>query len=325
MVKSFVFLLLCVGIILLDFKKAEAHSKSLGRGDNGGLPCATCTILLSISSQMAQIYNETTVESLTRLCTFLPKTYQGECEALVEYLAPIIDKEIDEHFTVDVVCYSIGLCYVDPGRKMCNLFPLPPNLQLPAKSAQAKKIFNEELILKAFPWICYLPGIYRLCEALSDTYTKLLPAIDLDGDKFSSVERLRGSVWRGRDCSDFDDQYRPGRQPLNNDLFGDSNCNGIFGVNDTSGNSLETELCGGSDAKGIVYIGDSVGAHFHVPPTWFTPSKLTTGILTNVSYVISNEFDWPDVGFATGFRNATQMPDLIFDNNGKFLFFIKRM
>ena len=135
MVKSFVFLLLCVGIILLDFKKAEAHSKSLGRGDNGGLPCATCTILLSISSQMAQIYNETTVESLTRLCTFLPKTYQGECEALVEYLAPIIDKEIDEHFTVDVVCYSIGLCYVDPGRKMCNLFPLPPNLQLPAKSA----------------------------------------------------------------------------------------------------------------------------------------------------------------------------------------------
>ena len=45
----------------------------------------------------------------------------------------------------------------------------------------------------------------------------------------------------------------------------------------------------------------TVGAHFHVPPTWFTPSQLTTGILTNVSYVISNEFDGPDVGFATGF------------------------
>ena len=70
--------------------------------------------------------------------------------------------------------------------------------------------------------------------------------------------------------------------------------------------------------RGIVYIGDSVGAHFHVPPNWFTPSQLTTGILTNVSYVISNEFDWPDVGFATGFRNATQMPELIFDNNGNF-------
>ena len=67
--------------------------------------------------------------------------------------------------------------------------------------------------------------------------------------RFSPVERLRGSIWRGRDCSDFDDQYRPGRRPLNNDVFGDSNCNGIFGVNDITGMSMETELCGGSDAK----------------------------------------------------------------------------
>ena len=43
-----------------------------------GIPCAACTILLSISSQLAQIYNETTVESLERLCTFLPETYKGE-------------------------------------------------------------------------------------------------------------------------------------------------------------------------------------------------------------------------------------------------------
>ena len=101
---------------------------------------------------------------------------------MVEYLAPIIGKEIDAHLTVDVVCYSIGLCYVDPGRRMCNLFPLPPNFQLPSKNT-VNRIFNEELIVKKYPWICYLPGIYRLCEALSDTYTKLLPAVDIDGDK----------------------------------------------------------------------------------------------------------------------------------------------
>ena len=94
----------------------------------------------------------------------------------------IIGKEIDAHLTVDVVCYSIGLCYVDPGRRMCNLFPLPPNFELPSKNT-VHRILNEELIVKKYPWICYLPGIYRLCEALSDTYTKLLPAVDIDGDK----------------------------------------------------------------------------------------------------------------------------------------------
>ena len=64
-------------LLAVNFVKAEKTDK-LGRGDNGGIPCAACTILLSISSQLAQIYNETTVESLERLCTFLPETYKGE-------------------------------------------------------------------------------------------------------------------------------------------------------------------------------------------------------------------------------------------------------
>ena len=51
------------------------------------------------------------------------------------------------------------------------------------------------------------------------TYKKLLPAVDMDGDKFSPVERLRGSIWRGRDCSDFNAGYRPGRRTLNGDTF----------------------------------------------------------------------------------------------------------
>ena len=46
----------------------------------------------------------------------------------------------------------------------------------------------------------------------------------------------------------------------------------------------------------------------------FTPSLMATGIFSNLSFVVSNEADWPDVGFATGFRNATYMPDLIFDD-----------
>ena len=39
------------------------------------------------------------------------------------------------------------------------------------------------------------------------------------------------------------------------------------------------------------------------------PRDLVSGIWENLTYVVSNEADWPDLGFATGFR-ATQMPQL---------------
>ena len=61
----------------------------------------------------------------------------------------------------------------------------------------------------------------------------------------------------------------------------DTNCNGISGINLTSGLAHEEELCGGSGARGVIYVGDSVGAHFHVPPQWFSPMVCTTRIILN--------------------------------------------
>ena len=44
----------------------------------------------------------------------------------------------------------------------------------------------------------------------------------------------------------------------------DSNCNGISGVNRVSGITWEEELCGGTGAKGIIYIGKgNQGHHIH--------------------------------------------------------------
>merc|ERR1712061_503708 len=80
---------------------------------------------------------------------------------------------------------------------------------------------------------------------------------------------------------------------------------------------FEEELCGGSGQRGIIYVGDSVGGHFHAPPAWFTPAMLSTQILQNLSYVISNEGDWPHLGFATGFRNTT-MPNIISGHTDSF-------
>ena len=136
------------------------RDSTLARGDNGGISCATCTILLSITSQLAEIYNETTPEALSRMCTYLPKNYQSECDMIVQLLSPIITSEID--FSPDMICYTINLCYVE--EKMCHLFPLPSVINdIHFHASWSENRFKHvdllrEKLIKSFPWICYLPG-----------------------------------------------------------------------------------------------------------------------------------------------------------------------
>jgi len=252
-------------ILSKDLDNSAQKKPLITRGDNGGISCATCTILLSITSQLAEIHNETISNALSRFCTYLPTSYQSECQMISEFLAPIIETEFTEDFSPDLICYSINLCYVE--KKLCNLFPLP----FPANDIRFhnkhdislnETLFLKEKMVHSFPWICYLPGAYKVCQAIFDTYDKLLPSVDFDDDKHSPAETLRGSLWRGRDCKDFDGNTYPGRRPIDGDKFKDSNCNGIYGINSTSGLSFEEELCAGSGARGIIYIGDSVGRKF---------------------------------------------------------------
>jgi hypothetical protein len=39
-----------------------------------------------------------------------------------------------------------------------------------------------------FPWICFIPGLKQLCEVIDDTYDKLIPGIDLDGDRLDDTD-----------------------------------------------------------------------------------------------------------------------------------------
>ncbi len=98
------------------------------RGINGGIPCATCTVVLGIAGQLSQIYNETVPATAERICGYLPAKYEGGCRLVARYVAPIIIKEFGRHASADTVCYDIGICYVDPGKKMCHLFPLPRSM-----------------------------------------------------------------------------------------------------------------------------------------------------------------------------------------------------
>ena len=126
----------------------------------------------------------------------------------------------------------------------------------------------------------------------------MLPGLDVDGDGHSPVESLRGSLWRGRDCHDGNREIHPGRRPYEGDILTDTNCNGISGLNLSSGLAYEEELCGGSGARGIIYIGDSVGAHFHVPPQWFSPLEMSEVGWSNarnyLGYLYSGDVHQPD-------------------------------
>lgn len=85
------------------------------------------------------------------------------------------------------------------------------------------------------------------------------------------LQPARGTFWRGRDCRDWDGGSYPGRQPFRGDETADYNCNGIWGVDPVTRKPWEDILCKDFDARGIIYIGDSIGAHFHFPESWINP------------------------------------------------------
>lgn len=57
--------------------------------------------------------------------------------------------------------------------------------------------------------------------------------------------------------------------------------------------------------RGVVVLGDSVSAHFHLPREWFNTSEFSKAMFKQLPFVLENEFDWPEMSYATGFMNNT--------------------
>ncbi|KAJ9586401.1 hypothetical protein L9F63_019953 [Diploptera punctata] len=290
-----------------------------GRGVNGGFSCAACTIVSGIADQLAQIHNETLLAASLRLCKMLPSGVENYCIDAVKILEPIlVNPKLSEVFTPDAFCYSINICYLDPGRDYCHLFPKPQrnfrnNIQDIKNLVVASYVgsglnhngFHRHLKQIAFD-LCHIPGIRELCEMFDRSWARIQPAVDADGDLFSIVRAARGSFWRGQDCHDWDKNSYPGRQPLKSDAMFDSNCNGIWGIDDKTGKPWEDLLCKDFESRGVIYIGDSVGAHFHFPEPWINPLLISEETLHNYTQPLLDELDWPHLGFATGFMNTTE-------------------
>ena len=272
-----------------------------------------CTIAVGLAEQLSQIYNESIDNSFERLCGYLPAKEADACKVLVSMFLPAIIEIIEWAETPDVICHGIRLCeQQDDSNEMCHLFPLPRNgsvAALSAKIAAAKKasafrakrggMYN----LASVDW-CKLPLIDTICDLINRFTDDHLPVEDFDGDRFSDAPTFRGTSWRGKDCDDVSASVYPGRRTTHDAVL-DGNCNGIVGVDPSTGKTYEELWCEGTKPMGTVILGDSVGAHFHIPPQWVTASELSIEVFKDLLFILENEFDWPMLSAITGFKNST--------------------
>ncbi|XP_054717032.1 acyloxyacyl hydrolase-like [Uloborus diversus] len=289
----------------------EADSPSSGDIEliNGGRACQACTVLVALIEQVAEVNNRTVTNMVSELCTFLPSEYTILCDILVHLWGPSIIEKLSRKESPDVVCYSLGICHVDAGMDYCHLFPEPEvgmerAVQLSRSGSTVLPFFHWTFV-ERLSSACELPGVSYVCRKILRVLGKMKPFLDLDGDNYSIIQTFRGDAWRGRDCDDVNENIYPGRKPTDKDILMDSNCNGIFGLNQDSGKSYEEELCEGTKSQGLIYIGDSIGAHFHIPPEWVTANQITMEVFKNFSFAFGNELDWPQTSFPTGFQNMS--------------------
>lgn len=62
---------------------------SSARGVNGGVDCATCTIILGVVEHLSILYNETIVQSLDRFCGYMPSEFKTFCKDAVDFLGKL--------------------------------------------------------------------------------------------------------------------------------------------------------------------------------------------------------------------------------------------
>ncbi|CAF1510570.1 unnamed protein product [Rotaria magnacalcarata] len=294
------------GMYLLLVVLFSIVNGNLARGVNGGVDCASCTIVVGVIEHLSILYNETIVTSLERFCNYLPSDIKTYCKVAVDYLGPIIVEGFLKNETPDIICHSITLCRDDPGQPECRLFSSKSlsNLSHSQRGANLRQ---------RYPWLpslltskaCDLPGIKEICKIFEEVFNNHMPLVDIDGDRFGTEESFRGSAWRGKDCDDFSSKIRPGARSVMGDYAIDHNCNGIYGMDSSTNKPWEEEFCNDTQRLGIAVLGDSVSAHFHIPEQWLDARQLSVGVFEHLVYIIGNELDWPQLSGTTGHINNT--------------------
>ncbi|GAM20502.1 hypothetical protein SAMD00019534_036770 [Acytostelium subglobosum LB1] len=259
----------------------------------GGIPCAACTILLTLLEQYSDIHEQSIDKSMQEVCKFFPDKISPICTYLVEKYGD----EVIQYFMLykhsDEVCHAMNICTVQSCRLFNNVTSVfnGPYKPRPALEQIEMQRFDEN------PW----DWIKNLFNRFGNDH---VPLEDIDGDKYSLDSTLRGYSWRGKDCDDIDRDVYPGTIGDTHNGLIDWNCNGIKGVND-KGVAWEEELCGTSGQLGIILVGDSVGAHFSIPPQWLTAADINSTTYQGMVGILENELDWPHKSAITAWASNT--------------------
>ena len=280
------------------------------RSANGGVDCATCTVVLGLVEQLTTLYNESVVMSLERLCSFFPDKYQVYCKTAVDFLGPIIIDGFTKGENPDVVCHSLRFCHDDSGKGKCRAYPSRSADQFDERVLRLRQRHPFFSFLQPKAKICDVPGIKEICQLLEYVFGHHEPAVDTDKDQFGIESTFRGSSWRGKDCNDVNAQVHPGAKSIGGDATLDHNCNGIFGLNPGSGQPWEDELCNDTQRLGIAVLGDSISAHFHIPEQWLDARQLSPQAFEHLAFILENELDWPQLSYTTGHVNVS-WPNII--------------
>jgi len=278
------------------------HDEENQKGLDWGVGCAACTMVVAIIEQMAYLHEKPVDTIMDMLCGYFPSGFKEYCIQLVDQYGEDIIRLLEAEETPDQVCNEIDICV----NKTCQLYPPPGKYyandkkpkplsepRVAAKLKQKKVKENSSVRETPIDWII---------DLVNRVFNSHEPLVDMDGDYFSASETLRGSKWRGKDCNDFAADVYPGRLTTTRPAEIDHDCNGIYGIDSVTGKSYEELWCKDTNAMGVILLGDSAGAHFHIPPSFITPSLINETTYQSLLDIVFDEGDWPQMSAATGYE-----------------------
>jgi acyloxyacyl hydrolase len=305
--------------------------------------CLYCTVVVTLVEEIALTQGLSGTAAFDLVCAALAKgstlPVLTGCDYFGKKAGPIIDNALVHNLSPDIVCQQLGDC-----DGSCKLFASWPPAFETMVNAENSPVVNLKDKIHAivkdgvdlldgsvlgllFPstsetsantsvgvggWVGNLIqflekilGEFTAAE-IDRVFNQHLPLKDSDLDGFGAAPTLRGYDWRGRDCDDSNKNIYPGTIPADSDKQVDSNCNGIFGMDNKTGVAFEDEFCSGAySPRGLIIVGDSATAHFSVPPAWLTAKSFTVETMDGLLGIATDELDWPACSWSTAHKDPS--------------------